>query len=155
MKVNIVPATLVDCNDLARMEEELFVCDRISIRQFRYLIGKTGNIVVKALVEGRLAGAMVLLIRKSSLKLRLYSIAVFPWARELGVARRMLNFAEQTAQRLGCRAIVLEVGATNREARCLYTTSGFIECGTKPGYYEDGSDAVRLVKQISPCHGEV
>jgi ribosomal protein S18 acetylase RimI-like enzyme len=154
MEVAIVPATLADCNDLARMEEELFACDRISSRQFRYLIGKTGNVVVKALAGDRLAGAMVLLTRRSSRKLRLYSIAVFPWARKLGVGKQLLAFAEQTAQRLGCRAIVLEVGVANREARCLYATSGFIEDGTKSGYYQDGSDAVHLVKQISPSHGE-
>lgn len=44
----------------------------------------------------------------------------------------------------------LEVKTGNHAALQLYRKLGFEEVGRRCGYYEDGSDALRLVKRLSP-----
>ncbi len=144
----ITPATSADIKGLIQLENNLFTSDRISPRQFRYLINRANSIVVKAEEERTILGYMVLLKRRDSRKLRLYSIAVASQARKLGIARQMLAFAEQAAAEHNCASVVLEVCETNTEALQLYKSAGFGEYGSKPGYYENGCTAKLFSKQI-------
>lgn len=146
--IKISPVTLADRGDLIRLENELFSCDRISPRQFRYLINRANSIVVKVEQEKTILGYMILLQRSNSSKLRLYSIAVAPWARKLGVAKHLLDHAEQVAVQHHYSVIILEVCENNASATQLYRSAGFIKYGEKPGYYEDGCTALLFVKQI-------
>ena len=50
---------------------------------------------------------------------------VVPWARGLGVARRVLAHLEATAAEAGARALVLETGLRQPEAIALYESSGY------------------------------
>ena len=144
----IVPLSLADIDGLVEIENEMFSCDRISPRQFRYLIGRPSSIAVKIELAGQMLGYMILLKRRTSQKLRLYSIAVRTGARHQGLARRLLARAEQLARQQPCSAIVLEVCETNIPALRLYRAIGYHPCGRKAGYYEDGCTAIRLIKPL-------
>jgi ribosomal protein S18 acetylase RimI-like enzyme len=78
----------------------------------------------------------------------LYSIAVAPQARKLGIARQLLDFAGRVAAQHRCSSIILEVCESNSGAMQLYISAGFTEYGEKPGYYEDGCTAKLYSKSI-------
>lgn len=75
--LTLVDATLEDVNILTDIEKAVFDYDVISLKQMRYLIKSGTAIVVKAVVpEDTIAGYMVLLRRRNSKVLRIYSICV-------------------------------------------------------------------------------
>lgn len=145
----IVPLSPADITSLVQLENELFDSDRISPRQFRYLITRAQSIAVKIDQEGELLGYMILLKRRTSRKLRLYSIAVRNSERNRGLARQLLATAEQLARQQQCIAISLEVCETNAPALSLYAAVGFRPTGRKEGYYEDGCTAICCTKTIN------
>jgi ribosomal protein S18 acetylase RimI-like enzyme len=146
--IAITPATLHDLQSLTELEGQLFSSDRISRRQFRYLLTRANSIAVKAEAGGRLLGYLVLLRRKTSRTLRIYSIGVGAYARNQGVAASLLGYAEQVAVQQRCNRLSLEVCQDNEAAIKLYKKAGFIECGQKKNYYEDGCTALLLQKPL-------
>ena len=145
----ISPATSSDVQFLIQLEEQLFISDRISRRQFLYLINKGNSIVVKAEMDGSFVGYMVLLKRSNSKRLRLYSLAVARQARKQGVAALLLQFAEQAAVVHHCNKLTLEVSWQNDSAIALYRSAGFSQYGIKENYYEDGCTALLFHKKLS------
>lgn len=144
----IIPATIADLDALVALEHELFTSDRIPRRQFRYLLTRANAVAVKIEQEGRLAGYLILLRRRRSHNLRIYSIGISTWARHLGYGRELVHFAEQFAWQNGLRYVTLEVCNQNMAAIRLYEGAGFQPCGEKPGYYEDGCNALCMRKEI-------
>jgi len=143
-----LPATAADLPRLLALEETVFATDRISRRQFRYLLGKA--LIVKAVDNGpggeALLGCLVLLFRRDSRHARIYSLAVSPEARRRGLAQRLLACAEAESRRRGLTGIVLEVREDNEAALALYQSAGFQRIGRRLNYYEDGAAAARLGK---------
>jgi ribosomal-protein-alanine N-acetyltransferase len=72
----------------------------------------------------------------------LLRIGVMPRQRRLGVARRLLEKAQQELDRRGIRETFLEVRRGNLAARDLYRQSGYREVGQRPRYYPNGEDAI-------------
>ncbi|SHO48948.1 GNAT family N-acetyltransferase [Desulfopila aestuarii] len=146
----ILPATLSDLDALVALEHELFTSDRIPRRQFRYLLTRANSVAVKIEQEGKLAGYLILLRRRRSQNLRIYSIGISTWARHLGYGRELVSFAEQFARENTLRYVTLEVCEQNIGAIKLYERTGFQRHGEKPGYYEDGCNALCMRKEIFP-----
>lgn len=144
----ITPAGSEDIRQLAELEELVFSYDRISRRQFRYLTTKANSIVVKAEYRGDLAGYMVLLRRRTSSKLRIYSLAVVHSLRKRGIARKLLAYAETVALQEQLHQLTLEVCEHNDCAMRLYYYAGFRFCGRKSDYYENGCSALLLGKTL-------
>lgn len=147
--LHIVPAESKDISKLTELENQSFSGDRISHRQFRYLITKANSIVVKALLGEILAGYMILLQRKTSKNLRIYSIGVNESVRRQGIAAAMLSYAEEMAIKHDCSRLTLEVCEMNSSAVKLYLATGFSVHGFKKDYYEDGCQALLLHKNIT------
>ena len=146
--IAIIPATPYDLQRLTELEEQLFSSDRISRRQFRYLLTRANSIVVKAESVETLLGYMVLLKRKNSRNLRIYSIGVATHARNQGMAGKLLNYVEEMARHHQRNRLILEVCIHNESAIRLYKNVGFIEYDRKTNYYEDGCTALLLHKII-------
>ena len=75
----------------------------------------------------------------------LESIAVAKFAQRRGIARRL--FAELIAalKKSEILEVILEVRESNRSARALYASLGFVETGRRTGYYsEPKEDAILL-----------
>ncbi len=64
------------------------------------------------------------------------NICVHPAARRYGFGRRLLNSLIVKAHELEVEQVFLEVRPTNRPALNLYRSSGFIEIGVRPAYYQ-------------------
>lgn len=92
--------------------------------------------------DGVVIGSANALLRRSSRVVRLYTLAVDPAARGLGLAGRLVvELLAACPPR--CRVFSLEVRADN-PARALYERWGLRVVGDLPGYYRDGAAGVRM-----------
>ncbi len=143
-----VPATRADVNRLAAMEIELFKTDRCSRKSLRYLIEHAHVIVAREAVGGEIVGYAILLGRKNSRKMRIYSFGIAAAARQQGVAGTMIQVLENIVKNKKCTTLTLEVGDGNTAAVALYRKHGFQQYGFRLGYYEDGGHAILMKKTI-------
>jgi ribosomal-protein-alanine acetyltransferase len=63
------------------------------------------------------------------------NLAVAADVRRQGAGRRLVRELLARADEAGATAVFLEVRESNRAARVLYESSGFLEHGRRPGYY--------------------
>ena len=79
----------------------------------------------------------------------LESIAVSREYQRRGVARRLFEALAAQLETSGVREVLLEVRQSNRPARALYLSLGFIETGRRHGYYADPvEDAIQMRRDI-------
>jgi ribosomal-protein-alanine N-acetyltransferase len=69
------------------------------------------------------------------------TLAVHPAARRRGLATDLLAACAALWAERGVTAAWLEVRDDNHAARALYRNQGWVEAGTRPRYYVDGTDA--------------
>ncbi|MBK9306121.1 MAG: ribosomal protein S18-alanine N-acetyltransferase [Nitrospira sp.] len=78
-------------------------------------------------------------------ELRLMNLAVRESVRRQGIGTALAAEAFRVALNHAATRAVLEVRASNKPARVLYTTMGFIQVGTRPQYYSNPlEDAVLM-----------
>lgn len=70
------------------------------------------------------------------------TLAVMPASQRQGVARLLLQAAEEQAVMKGCAAMMLDVAANNSAACALYEKSGYRLVHTRAGYYQQGTAKV-------------
>ncbi len=80
---------------------------------------------------------------------RLYSLAVHPDLRGLGVGARLLTEGETWMHREGLNVCRAEVRQDNQAARRLYARHGFQETAVLRDYYAPGVHGLRLVKTLA------
>jgi ribosomal protein S18 acetylase RimI-like enzyme len=135
------------------LERRAFTGDRLSRRSLRHFLGSRTAALLVAEHDGRLAGYALVLFPARSAFARLYSIAIaHEWAGR-GAGALLLAAAEAAARTRGSRVMRLEVDANNAHAIALYRKSGYRAFGRRPGYYENGADALRFQKQLSTAIG--
>jgi ribosomal-protein-alanine N-acetyltransferase len=79
------------------------------------------------------------------------TLAVRPSARRAGLGRALMAALIAEAARRGAEVLFLEVSEANLAARALYAALGAHEAGRRRRYYQDGSDALVLRIDITPC----
>lgn len=142
-------ATLADLEDLVRLENDAFWGDRLSRRQFRYLIARARGRTLVAEKGGELTGYVTVLFSRAIANARIYSIAVAARHRGKGIGDRLLSAAEDAAVANGCVSMRLEVRADNKNAIRLYRSRGYRPIDTVTDYYEDHERALRLEKPLA------
>lgn len=151
-----VPA---DLDALMALERACFDRDAQSRRSMVHLVGRAHGEVRVVDDDGGIVADLVLLYRRGTRVARIYSIAVDPAARGRGLARRLIEDAEQCAQTAGCRRISAEARISNRASRLLFASCGFREAGRIADYYEGEhgahEDGLRLVKPLLSDEGSV
>jgi len=150
--VTIREAGVQDVDALVALEQAAFQGDRISRRQFRYLLtrGHARTLVAPDPLGRGLLGYVMLLFSRGTSLARLYSIAVSAAARGMGLGRELVRAAEEVAGRNGCADLRLEVRRDNPASLALFRGMGFREFGTIEDYYEDHMGALRLQKSLAP-----
>jgi ribosomal-protein-alanine N-acetyltransferase len=68
--------------------------------------------------------------------------------RRQGYGRILFEDALARARSMGSTAITLEVRVSNEAARAFYRSYGFAEAYRRRGYYQDGEDALVLVRAL-------
>ena len=144
----IRPVQFADIDQLVDLENICFQGDKITRRSFRYWIKSERRVFLVAESKGKvLAYTLVMLLQGIKLA-RLYSIAVDPSARSLGLAKLLMLAAEEESAQRGRIFMRLEVSATNHRAIDIYKKAGYRQFGTYEDYYEDHQNALRLQKLI-------
>lgn len=142
------PATLADIPALLRIEERCFSTDRLTRRNFQYLLRRGNATCLVETAGDDISGYALLLYNAGTSLARLYSFAVDPKYRRLGIAGRLLAAAEAAAIEHDRAFVRLEVRRDNRAAIRLYESRGYREFGVYPDYYEDHMEALRLEKRL-------
>jgi ribosomal protein S18 acetylase RimI-like enzyme len=150
----IEPATLADVDQLVALEQNLFMTDRCSRKNLRYLIQRATVIVVRTARTGTIAGYAILLARKNSRKGRIYSLGVAMSARNKGFGGKLVDALEAIAGKANCTTLTLEVSDRNKAAILLYNKCGFEQYGFRYSYYQDGGHALLMRKSLRNPPGE-
>lgn len=87
----------------------------------------------------------------TSKRARLYSVGVMPDARKRGILLSFLQDFERDAREGELEELFLEVEQDNERALNIYKRFGFEQYGIFPKYYENGKDAIRLKKLLTPA----
>jgi ribosomal protein S18 acetylase RimI-like enzyme len=118
--------------------------DAISVRSFRNMIALRQLYTID-LADAKCVGSLVLLSRKNSPYLRIYSISTHPDHQKKGIGLQLLEFAKaQILASNKMKGLRLEVSEENTSAQHLYKKAGFIETGLKLNYYANGSNAIKM-----------
>ncbi|WP_206617932.1 ribosomal protein S18-alanine N-acetyltransferase [Hahella sp. KA22] len=141
-------AHMEDLDELVELEKSCFTTDQLSRRSFRHMIKSESASVVLCEMDEKLCGYAITLFHRGTSLARLYSIAIVPESRGKGVARALMDMAEQSAISRRCIFMRLEVRTDNQEAIALYKKLGYRQFGVYHDYYEDHRDAFRFQKQI-------
>jgi ribosomal protein S18 acetylase RimI-like enzyme len=145
-----------DLEGLLRLEQQCFESDRISRRSFRRWLRQRDSIFLVSHAGDQLTGYVLVITRRGTRLARLYSLAVDPGARGLGLAARLAERAEREARSRGFLYLRLEVATDNAAAIALYRKCGYERFGLYRDYYDDHGDALRMEKcihQFEPAGG--
>jgi ribosomal protein S18 acetylase RimI-like enzyme len=144
------PATAADLPAIEAIEDAVFEGDRLSRRSLRYFLAAPGALILVLAFSDHVVGYSLIAMRKKSVRARLYSIALNPGEHGRGLGRFLLHASEQAAKAHGARFMRLEVRTDNAAAIALYQKNGYRAFGRIDDYYEDGGEALRFEKALSP-----
>ncbi|GAA0682548.1 peptidase C39 family protein [Marinobacterium maritimum] len=149
LSIRTRPALMNDLPALVALEEQSFSEDRISRRQFRWMLRRGHCALIMGETDSQSpAGYILVLFHRGTSLGRIYSLAVESRLRGQGVARQLMEAAETAALEQDCLALRLEVRSDNEAAIRLYRTLGYRQFGFYEDYYEDHAPALRFQKRI-------
>ena len=144
------PATLADLESLDAMERHCFETDRISRRQWRYMLTKAHADTLVWQEDDRLQGYVLTLYNRATSVARLYSIAIHREARGKGLGKILVDEAEKVARERGSAYMRLEIRRDNTASLKLFEGLGYRRFGVLDDYYEDHMQAIRFQKSLEP-----
>lgn len=80
------------------------------------------------------------------------TLSVLNKAKRKHIATQLMDQMIEDCLNQECSVISLEVRVSNTAARNLYEKYGFIEMNIRKGYYEDGEDAIFMMKALGGKH---
>lgn len=128
-----------DVSGLYALEKELFTTENFPLSRASIAYHVSNNLLYLAEIEGKIAGYVLVLIKRSNAKL--YSIGVSKEFRGMGVANRLLERVLSELVALGFERTLLEVRTDNKVAIELYKKIGFTAIKRLKSFYRDGCDA--------------
>jgi ribosomal protein S18 acetylase RimI-like enzyme len=143
-------ATLDDLDALVAIEKRCFETDRISRRNFRYLLTKANAVTLLDEDAGVVRGYAMLLFNIGTSLARMYSYAVDPPFRGQGLGQGLVQACEALALEHDCVSLRLEVRPDNVASIGLFEKNGYRYLEVVPDYYEDHADALRFEKMLVP-----
>jgi ribosomal protein S18 acetylase RimI-like enzyme len=151
------PACAEDLDALVALENASFPGDRLTRRQFRYMLARAQAALLVATMpaapaEGpaRALGYVLVLFNRATSVARLYSIAVAASARGQGVGRGLVTAAERATWDAERAYLRLEIRRDNLASQRLFEGLGYRRFGVLSDYYDDHMEALRYEKQLSP-----
>jgi [ribosomal protein S18]-alanine N-acetyltransferase len=100
----------------------------------------------RATVGGTMIGFIV--SRLAADEAEILSVAIAPARRGRGFGRPLLDLHLRRLAGVGARRLFLEVDRNNAPARALYKRAGFYEVGQRQGYYQGGTAALVLRRDL-------
>jgi ribosomal protein S18 acetylase RimI-like enzyme len=146
--ITIRPAIPADLHSLLLIENSSFTGERLSKRRLRHWIRASNGILLVATIKEQIRGYVLSFTRRNSLIARLYSLAISEEFRGHGLGHQLLLACEGVARERGVNFLSLEVNVNNLQALRLYEKLGFLKQTQLGAYYEDGSDAFKMLKSL-------
>jgi len=146
--IELSRATLDDLNTLVEIENRCFTIDRMSSRSIKHMIQKANCDFIVARQAEVIVGYILVLYHRGTHLARLYSFAVLPEYRGLGIGEQLLEEGEDRATTRDCIYMRLEVHTNNKGAIRMYEKYGYHPFDRIKDYYEDHGDALRYQKRI-------
>ncbi len=146
--VTLVAMSLTDLDDVAAIESVSFrdAWPRDAFAQECH--NPFSRPIVAHDSTGRTVAYMILWV--AGPECHVVNVAVRPDLRGKGLGRLMIEEAERVAIEARCEFIYLEVRPSNEIARGMYERHGFEVDGRRRGYYQDGEDALVMVRYLGP-----
>ncbi|MDP2767456.1 MAG: N-acetyltransferase [Candidatus Methanoperedens sp.] len=133
---------------LLSIEEMCFKEETFNKKQLRYILFKAKSAVMVAVLEDKIIGSIIILLRNHISNARIYSLNVHPAHRRAGVASLLMDAALKFLKEKGYKKITLEVGFNNKAAQNLYRSKGFIVDKILYNYYKNGDDAFHVFRKL-------
>ncbi len=133
-----------DLLELYNIEIECFKNDILSKKSLRNFINHKYHILLVAQQNQTITGYILTLINPRHKLARHYSLAILPQYRRQSIAKQLLLEAESHV--IKKQGIKLEIRIDNKAAKILYESIGYKAGKIKPNYYEDGCDAIEMIK---------
>lgn len=131
---------------IMRIERASFAAEAYPRGFFLELYRECGGLFFVAKRAGRIGAYMITC--PDARGAEIVSLAVHPEHRRQGLARALIEHTFGVLRARGIRRVELRVRWTNAAGLSLYRSFGFRRTGLERGYYEDGGDAVRMVRTI-------
>ena len=148
LNIHIRIASEDDMDALLSLEKICFKEETFHKKQLKYLLLKAKSIVLIAENKDNIIGSIIILLRKTILNARVYSLNVHPEYRRLGIASSLMDSGMDILRKRGYEYITLEVGINNHAAQDLYRSKGFVVDKTLYNYYKNGDDALHLAMKL-------
>lgn len=132
LAIQIREVTAGDAGVLAALHGECFD-DPWTAGDFIRLVTMPGASALLAMEVGEPVGFV--LLRRAADEAEIITIATRPFAQRRGVAGTLMKDLSQRLAAQGCRALFIEVAASNMAARALYGSLGFTAAGLRKDYY--------------------
>ena len=134
-----------DLNELVAIEQRCFTTNRLSRRRLHYMVHNPKARMLVFEEQGVVCGYLLTFVHARSKLARHYSLAVLPQHRRKGIAERLLKTMEDQCGKMGVK---LEIRADNKMAMTLYARLGYQMRRRIESFYEDGMDALEMVKML-------
>ncbi len=137
-------ASINDIESIKLIEDESFK-NPFSLEQLEYEIKENPfSKYILYLVNDEIAGFINFWITFDSATIN--QIAVKKAFRNRGIATKLIEYAESLLKKENVEFFTLEVRKSNEAAIKLYLKTGFMKVSEKKQYYDDGEDAIYMVK---------
>jgi len=144
-EIQIEKAAIKDLKQIAELEKENILVNTMNETQIEECLKSENYICFKAIVDDEIVGFIML---NKSDELNVDSIAVNKDFRNLGIATKLIGKAETYAKENNIATLSLEVAYKNITAYLLYKKLGFVERRTRKNYYQNGDDAIEMIKKF-------
>jgi ribosomal-protein-alanine N-acetyltransferase len=146
---SVVPLGEKDLDEVLRLNLRCFENgENYTKHTFSYLLSQSNALCFQAAVNGGgMAGFLCALVGKDGTA-HITTIGVAPEHRRRGLAERLLKDLEDSLRELRVGSVVLEVRVSNVAAQSLYRACGFTIVQRLAGYYNDGEDALLMIKAV-------
>lgn len=147
--LRVIEAAKVHISAALALEESSFdKADQFNLATYKRALKRTNSWFVLLNQRNQVLASLMLLNRKNSNKLRLYSIAVNPAFKGNGIGKYLLAWLNNFAKNESYTQITLEVNVENEPAIKFYQAQGFNLIGKRANYYADGADALLMSKLV-------
>jgi ribosomal protein S18 acetylase RimI-like enzyme len=152
--IHLEKANIDSIDALQEIEQRCFKsfykAHRFSVDQFRYYLKNPRAITLIAKKDEKVVGYILGLTQRGRLQhiARLYSIAVLPSVRKIGIATQLLKLFVTTVKKYGSERIVLEVAEKNQDAKKLFYKENFRETRYMNNYYGKGINGIQMERDI-------
>lgn len=149
VRYDVRPMTVSQVDEVWRLDQRCFVDGEAYSRDtFEYLLTSAESVSYRAVTQGGMMVGFIVGLVEPDHTGHVTTIGVSPEHRRRGIARRLMEKAEDGFRRRSVRMVRLEVRSVNAGAQQLYRDLGYIVTQRLPRYYSNGGDGLLMIKSF-------